>query len=289
MRIPYASAPSSFLPARREACPNVLPGQGMGRVKGWAGRGAGLLEVRSAVVRFGGVTAVDAASITAPKARITGLIGPNGAGKTTLFNLIAGSLRPAGGEIRFEDRTLTFLPASARLAAGLGRTFQIPRPFLNLTVLENLMVAAPHGAMLAAALLPGRTRAREHAARVRAEEIIERLALARLAGEPARVLSGGQRKLLELGRVLMARPRLILLDEPAAGVNPALLEIIGRHLASLRDDGIGLLMVEHNMGFIHDLCDHVYAMETGRIIAEGAPADVLADPRVAASYLGAAA
>ncbi len=248
-----------------------------------------MLEVRDAVVRFGGVAAVDGTSIAAPPGSITGLIGPNGAGKTTLFNLIAGAIRPAAGQIRFEGRSLTSLPAAARLAAGLGRTFQIPRPFPELTVLENLMVAAPHGAMLAAALAPHRTRARELAARERAERILERLALTRLARDPARVLSGGQRKLLELGRVLMAAPRMILLDEPAAGVNPALLETIGNHLAALRDDGIGLLMVEHNMGFIGGLCDRVYAMESGRIIAEGRPAEVLADPRVAASYLGAAA
>ncbi len=248
-----------------------------------------MLEVRDAVVRFGGVAAVDGVSIAAPPGSITGLIGPNGAGKTTLFNLIAGALRPAAGEIRFEGRPLTRLPAQSRLAAGLARTFQIPRPFPALTVLENLMVAAPPGAMLAAALAPGRTRARELAARARAEEILARLALTRLSGEPARVLSGGQRKLLELGRVLMARPRMILLDEPAAGVNPALLEAIGHHLAALRDEGIGLLMVEHNMGFVSGLCDRVYAMESGRIIAEGTAAEVLADPRVAASYLGAAA
>jgi branched-chain amino acid transport system ATP-binding protein len=248
-----------------------------------------VLEVRDAVVRFGGVAAVDGVSITAGPGSITGLIGPNGAGKTTLFNLIAGAIRPAGGVIRFDGRTLTNRPAQARLAAGLGRTFQIPRPFPQLTVLENLMVAAPHGAMLAAALAPRRTRAHELAARDRAMDILERLALARLAREQARVLSGGQRKLLELGRVLMARPRMILLDEPAAGVNPALLETIGQHLAALRDEGIGLLMVEHNMGFISGLCDRVYAMESGRIIAEGSPDAVLADPRVAASYLGAAA
>ncbi len=248
-----------------------------------------MLEVRDAVIRFGGVAAVDGASITAPPGSITGLIGPNGAGKTTLFNLVAGALRPAAGEIRFEGRPLTRLPAQARLAVGLARTFQIPRPFPELTVLENLMVAAPPGAMLAAALAPGRTRARELAARAQAEEILARLALTRLSGEPARVLSGGQRKLLELGRVLMARPRMILLDEPAAGVNPALLEAIGQHLTALRDEGVGLLMVEHNMGFVSGLCDRVYAMESGRIIAEGTAAEVLADPRVAASYLGAAA
>ncbi len=248
-----------------------------------------MLEVRDVVIRFGGVAAVDGASITAPPGSITGLIGPNGAGKTTLFNLIAGAIRPAAGAIRFEGRSLTRLPAASRLALGLARTFQIPHPFPELTVLENLLVAAPHGAMLAAALTPGRTRARELSACERAEGILARLALRGLAGEPARVLSGGQRKLLELGRVLMARPRMILLDEPAAGVNPALLETIGHHLAQLRDEGIGLLMVEHNMGFVAGLCDRVYAMESGRIIAEGSAAEVLADARVAASYLGAAA
>ncbi len=248
-----------------------------------------MLEIRDAVVRFGGVAAVDGVSISAPPGGITGLIGPNGAGKTTLFNLIAGAIRSTAGEIRFEGRSLTHLPAQARLAAGLGRTFQIPRPFPALTVLENLMVSAPRGAMLEAALAPGRTRARELAARDQAREILDRLALSRLAGEPARVLSGGQHKLLELGRVLMARPRMILLDEPAAGVNPSLLATIGEHLASLRDEGIGLLMVEHNMGFISFLCDRVHAMESGRIIASGSAAEVLANPRVAASYLGAAA
>ncbi|MDE2333244.1 MAG: ABC transporter ATP-binding protein [Rhodospirillales bacterium] len=246
-----------------------------------------MLEVHDAVIRFGGVAAVDGASLTAPPGSITGLIGPNGAGKTTLFNLVAGALRPLAGEIRFEGRSLTGMPAASRLAFGLARTFQIPRPFPELSVLENLMVAGPHGGLLAA-LAPARTRARELAARVRAEEILARLDLAALMGEPARVLSGGQRKLLELGRVLMARPRMILLDEPAAGVSPVLLETIGRILAQLRDEGIGLLMVEHNMAFVTGLCDRVYAMESGRVIAEGSPRAVLADTRVAESYLGAA-
>ena len=227
-----------------------------------------------------------------PPGRITGLIGPNGAGKTTLFNLIAGSLRPTAGAITFEGRDIAHAPAHRRLALGLGRTFQIPRPFAAMTVLENVLLAAqaqrgerPFANWLA----PRAVAAEERRNIARAREIIDFLALARLAAEPAAVLSGGQRKLLELARVLMAEPRLVLLDEPAAGVNPTLLETIIDRIRDLHARGISFLIVEHNLDLVARLCSEVHVMAGGRLLASGPPEAVTRDKRVIEAYLGGAA
>ncbi len=250
-----------------------------------------MLELSGVSRRFGGARAVDGVSLAIAPDAVTGLIGPNGAGKTTLFNLIAGSLRLSGGRIAFAGRDLSHAPAYRRLAAGIGRTFQIPRPFAAMTVLENVLLAAQHQAgerPFANWFTPGAVARQERRHIEQAREIIEFVALARLAAAPAAALSGGQRKLLELARVLMASPRLILLDEPAAGVNPSLLETIIERIQALHARGIGFLIVEHNLDLIARLCGVVHVMASGRLLASGAPGDVTADPRVIEAYLGGA-
>ncbi len=251
-----------------------------------------MLELSGVTRRFGGAWAVDGVSLHIPPGRITGLIGPNGAGKTTLFNLIAGSLRPTAGAIRFEGRDIAHAPPHRRAALGLGRTFQIPRPFAAMTVLENVLLAALHQRgerAFANWLAPRAVAAEERRNIVRAREIIDFLALGRLAAAPASVLSGGQRKLLELARVLMAEPRLVLLDEPAAGVNPTLLETIIERIRELHARGISFLIVEHNLDLVARLCGEVHVMAGGRLLASGPPEAVTRDARVIEAYLGGAA
>jgi len=251
-----------------------------------------MLEARSVSKSFGGVAAVDDVSFTINAGEITGLIGPNGAGKTTMFNLLAGSLQPSRGEILLRERALTGLPAHRRLAAGLGRTFQIPRLFADMTVVENLLTAAQGQSgesLLANWLRPAAVRREEAANLAKAMELLKFLGLSALARKPARILSGGQRKLVELGRVLMADPQIILLDEPAAGVNPTLLEAIIDRLLEINRRGITLLVIEHNMDMIARLCGRSLVMAGGRLLCAGTPAEVVADPRVIEAYLGGAA
>lgn len=250
-----------------------------------------MLEAQAVSKHFGAMKAVDRASFTVKRGEIVGLIGPNGAGKTTLFNLVAGALRPTAGVIRLGDRSIERAPAHARMAGGLGRTFQIPRPFAGMSVLANLLVAArdqPGERMLANWLAPRQVKRTEQLNIEKARALLEFVALGRLAAEPARVLSGGQRKLLELARVLMADPRIILLDEPAAGVNSALLETILTRIAEINARGITFLVIEHNMDVIARLCARVFVMVEGRILREGALREVARDPRVIEAYLGGA-
>ncbi|HWT96113.1 MAG TPA: ABC transporter ATP-binding protein [Terriglobales bacterium] len=251
-----------------------------------------MLEARSVSKSFGGVAAVDDVSFTINAGEITGLIGPNGAGKTTMFNLLAGSLQPSQGDILLRERSLAGLPAHRRLAAGLGRTFQIPRLFADMTVVENLLTAAQGQSgesLLANWLRPAAVRREEAANLAKAMELLKFLGLSALARKPARILSGGQRKLVELGRVLMADPQIILLDEPAAGVNPTLLEAIIDRLLEINRRGITLLVIEHNMDMIAKLCSRSLVMAGGRLLCAGTPAEVVADPRVIEAYLGGAA
>ena len=260
--------------------------RGMAQIRG------GMLEAVAVTKRFGGMMAVDQVSLTIARGEIAGLIGPNGAGKTTMFNLLAGSLRPNGGDIRLEGRSIVASPAHRRLGLGLGRTFQIPRPFPDMAVLENLLLAAP--AQMGERILPNwiapAAVAREERRNLeKAMALLEFVELGRLAREPARNLSGGQRKLLELARVLMADPRLILLDEPAAGVNPTLLETIIERIRDINHRGITLLIIEHNMDLIARLCSRVFVMASGKLLCEGTPEQVAGDARVIDAYLGAPA
>src|SRR5262249_22238585 len=207
-------------------------------------RPAAMLQAIALSKNFGGLRAVDGVSFNLPPGCLAGLIGPNGAGKTTLFNLLAGSLKPSGGQLLFHGRPIAGLPPHAIFAAGTARTFQIPRPSAAITVLENMMVAPRRQAgerFGRTWLSPAAIAGEERGLRDKALGLLAFLGLEGLAGAPARVLSGGQRKLLELGRVLMADPKLILLDEPGAGVNPALLAVILDKTAPLKRPGIGLL------------------------------------------------
>ncbi len=256
------------------------------------GTGGDLLRAEAVVKRFGGVAAVDGLSFSVRPGEILGLIGPNGAGKTTMFDCLAGSLRPSAGRILFKGAAIEGLPAHRRAGLGLGRTFQIPRPFATLSVVENIMLGArgQRGERLWPNwLLPGAVRRQEAATHARAMALLDFVSLAHLAREPARVLSGGQRKLLELARVMMGEPAMLLLDEPAAGVNPALLDLVIDRIAAIRAGGVTLLLVEHNMEMVARLCSRVVVMAEGRLLAEGAPSAVTADPAVREAYLGPAA
>ncbi|WP_372619398.1 ABC transporter ATP-binding protein [Falsiroseomonas sp.] len=238
---------------------------------------------------FGGPPVVDGVSFTLARGTITGLIGPNGAGKTTLFNLIAASLKPDAGSITLDGARIEDLRPDQVFARGLGRTFQIPRPFPAMTVLENVMLA-PLGQrgerFWTNWLRPGAVAAEERRNRDVAMHWLEFVGLAKLASQPASVLSGGQRKLLELARVLVAEPRLILLDEPGAGVAPPLLAIIMEKIAELNARGITFLVIEHNMDLVMTLCRPVMVLAQGRKLLEGTPEEVKRDPRVMEAYLG---
>lgn len=251
-----------------------------------------LIAARDLVKRFGGVRAVDGMSITLCRGEMAGLIGPNGAGKTTLFNLLAGSLKPTSGSIRIGGQEVAQEGPERRIARGVGRTFQIPRPFAEMTVLENVLTGGQRQAgehIWKNFLRPGRVAAQEREAVDKARALLDFVTLSGLESEPARVLSGGQRKLLELARILMADPEVILLDEPAAGVNPSLLELIIDRVLELNAQGKSILLIEHNMEMVARLCGRVVVMATGKFLTEGAPDVVARDPAVIEAYLGGVA
>jgi ABC-type branched-subunit amino acid transport system ATPase component len=245
------------------------------------------LEVRGLSRSYWGVRAIAGLDLDVAAGTITGLIGPNGAGKTTAFNVITGLVPPDSGTVRFDGEDITAWRPDLITRRGLVRTFQIARGFPRLSVLENLMLygARQPGERLAVALAGG-GRAREEALLERAIATARRLNLLRVANNPASDLSGGQKKLLEIGRALMTDPRMILLDEPIAGVNPTLAGEIGEHLLRLRAEGITFLIIEHHMDAIARLCDTVIVMAEGRKLAEGRFADIAADHAVQEAYMG---
>ena len=247
-----------------------------------------LLEITGLRRSFGGVQALRGAEFAVQPGTITALIGPNGAGKTTAFQCISGVLPPDAGTVRFDGADITGWRPDRITRAGLVRTFQLARGITRLSVLDNLLLYAqsqPGEALIAAAL--GRGRAAEAEARARAEAIAARLNLARVLHQPAAALSGGQKKLLELGRALMASPRLVLLDEPIAGVNPSLAEEIADHLRALQAENVTFLIIEHHMDLIARLCDPVIVMAEGALLTQGSFAEVAADPAVQDAYMGA--
>ncbi len=248
-----------------------------------------LLEVRGLVKTFGSLRAVDGVDLDVQSKRITGLIGPNGAGKTTVFNLIAGTLKPSAGTIHFMGEAINGQTPDQIFRRGLARTFQVPKPFPQMTVLENVMLVPSRqlGERFWNNWLFGsRVQQQERQVRERAMAALETCALAGKAKEMAGRLSGGQQKLLELARVLMIDPQLILLDEPAAGVNPALLDTLLERIVAMNRSGIAFLVIEHNMDLVMSLCDPIMVMMQGKLVVEGDAATVRDDSRVLDAYLG---
>jgi neutral amino acid transport system ATP-binding protein len=249
-----------------------------------------LLEVSGVVKHFGGVAALDGASMDVTAGSITALIGPNGAGKTTLFNVVSGFVRAERGTVTFAGRRIERLGRHRVVARGLVRTFQTPRTMGRMSVLENMMLAAPQqpGERVTRVLATPRVvRRREREIEGRARELLSLVRLDALATDYAGTLSGGQRKLLEFARALMTEPRIVLLDEPMAGVNPSLGRELLDHMRSLRNElGLTFLLVEHDLEVVMAMSDHVVVMNEGVVIAAGDPASIRGDQRVVDAYLG---
>ena len=248
-----------------------------------------MLTVADVAVSFGGFQALRGVGLTAPPGSIVGLVGPNGSGKSTLLNVIAGIQLPDRGTIRLDGRPVPLGRPEVVAAHGIGRTFQVPRLARRLTVLQNMLVGARHqpGERLFPLFLsPGRVARREREILSGALAILRRLGLVGKANDLAGGLSGGQQKLLSMGMLLMADPRVLLLDEPAAGVNPVLIEQQVAFLAALRAEGRIILLIEHNMEMVANLCDRVTVLDAGEVIAEGTPAEIRRDATVMRSYLG---
>jgi branched-chain amino acid transport system permease protein len=247
-----------------------------------------ILSVRDVHRDFGGVKAVDGASFSALRGHVTGLIGPNGAGKSTLLGIVAGAIKPVSGKVTFDGHDVTGLPPNKIARRGIIRTFQLSAEFSKLTVLENLLVAVPGqmGESLLGAEL-GRLYwgSSEDAQVATARDVLDRFAMTPKENELAGNLSGGQKRLLEIMRALMAKPKMLLLDEPFAGVNPTLAREIEKYLLDLRDEGLSMIMVEHELSVVERLCDPVVVMAQGKVISEGTMRDVTARQEVLDAYL----
>jgi neutral amino acid transport system ATP-binding protein len=249
-----------------------------------------VLSIGDLVRRFGGLSAVDVEALEVQRLTITALIGPNGAGKTTLFNLISGFDHIDRGRVTLDGRRIDGLPAYRRAQLGMVRTFQLTKALARLTVLENMLLAAPNqkGERFLGAFLPARWLRDERTNTDRAMALLDRFRLADKAHDFAAQLSGGQKKLLEMARALMVDPAVVLLDEPMAGVNPALVDSLLEHIVEFRDEGRTVIFVEHDMDVVMHISDWIVCMAEGHVIAEGPPAVIGSDPAVIDAYLGRA-
>ena len=238
---------------------------------------------------FGGITAVDVERVEVQRGSITALIGPNGAGKTTLFNLLTGFDTANSGVWTFDGRSMEKIASHRTAAMGMVRTFQLTKSLTKLSVIENMRLGATDqkGEKWWNGLFSGIWKSQEASNTERADALLERFKLSHMRDEYAGSLSGGQRKLLEMARALMTNPTLVMLDEPMAGVNPALKQSLNEHIRGLRDEGMTVLFVEHDMDMVHDISDWVIVMAEGRVIAEGTPDDISKNPAVIDAYLGA--
>ena len=248
-----------------------------------------ILSARGLVKNFGGIQAVDRADLEVIQGSITGLIGPNGAGKTTFFNLLSNFIPPDSGEVYFGNDRIDKLPPHRIARKGMVRTFQVARALSRLSVLENLLLATPGQSgeqVWNVFCQPRRIKLEEQTSHDRAMEILTSIGLVEKANDYAGGLSGGQRKLLEIGRVMMTKPRLILLDEPAAGVNPTLINQICEYIQYWNRQGISFLIIEHNMDVIMGLCDRVWVLAEGRNLAVGKPEEIQRNSQVLEAYLG---
>jgi branched-chain amino acid transport system ATP-binding protein len=237
---------------------------------------------------FGGIVAVDVDHFEVQKGSITALIGPNGAGKTTFFNLLTGFDQPNSGQWNFNGKAMNGVASHRTAALGMVRTFQLTKSLTKLSVMENMRLGATDqkGEKWWNGLFAAVWKGQEAEITLRADELLTRFKMDHMRDEYAGSLSGGQRKLLEMARALMTNPTLVMLDEPMAGVNPALKQSLNQHIRGLRDDGMTVLFVEHDMDMVHDVSDWVIVMAEGRIIAEGTPDDISSNPAVIDAYLG---
>ena len=237
---------------------------------------------------FGGIVAVDVDHFEVQKGSITALIGPNGAGKTTFFNLLTGFDQPNSGQWNFNGKAMNGVASHRTAALGMVRTFQLTKSLTKLSVIENMRLGATDqkGEKWWNGLFAAVWKGQEAEITRRADELLTRFKMDHMRDEYAGSLSGGQRKLLEMARALMTNPTLVMLDEPMAGVNPALKQSLNQHIRGLRDDGMTVLFVEHDMDMVHDISDWVIVMAEGRIIAEGTPDDISSNPAVIDAYLG---
>lgn len=248
-----------------------------------------MLQVEGISKHFGGLKALDGCSLNVEQGSITALIGPNGSGKTTLFNVITGFLEPNGGRVLFEGREVTGLPVHRIANLGIGRTFQVSSLFPMLTVWENLLVAYPSQAgesLVTVFTNPRRIRRQDEQQMARAQAILERIGLGHKVEERAANLSAPEARMLEIGRQLMFSPRLMLLDEPSSGVNPAMLDRLADMITELNREGLTFLIIGHNLSFIMKLSDYMHVLQYGKLIASGSPETVAHDKRVIEAYMG---
>jgi len=273
---------SSYAIAARAALAGVEPVPG-------APKPDPILVADSVRRTFGGITAVDVAHAEVQRGSITALIGPNGAGKTTFFNLVTGFDKPDQGVWSFDGTNMDGIAAHRAARLGMVRTFQLTKSLTKMSVIENMKLGATDqvGEKWWNGLLPFRWKQQEQEIEARADELLARFKLDHMRDEYAGTLSGGQRKLLEMSRALMTNPKMVMLDEPMAGVNPALKQSLNQHIRGLRDDGMTVLFVEHDMDMVHDISDWVIVMAEGLVIAEGTPDQISTNSAVIDAYLGA--